>query len=484
MIKTTINITPVILSGGSGTRLWPLSKPSYPKQFLNLLNSKTLFQESISRISKNNFKKINLNNPIIVANKDHEFLIKDQLANLNINEATIILENLPKNTAPSLTLASFEALKNKEDSVLIVMPSDQVIKNKRKFNYVIKKAINIAINESMVIFGISPTEPNVNYGYIKIKNKKGIFDEYDVLDFKEKPNLSIAKKLNKNPLYKWNSGIFVIKASKWLELISHFEPLIFKKSHISYKNSTIKNGCIVFRETHFNSIPSKSIDYAVAEKCPKSKFPIKMIELDAGWSDLGDWSSVWKHSKKDNLNNAIYGDVIDCNTSNNLIYSTSSLIVTLGLKNTLVVQMDDSILIANMDKNYNLKDLLSLLKSKKRKELESTKKNLRPWGSFEILEEDRFFKVKKIEVKPMSQLSLQSHKKRAEHWVVVEGSAEVLSGNKKIVLKQNESTFIPKNTQHRLTNNSSKLLKLIEVQTGSYLGEDDIIRFKDKYGRN
>lgn len=480
----TINITPVILSGGSGTRLWPLSKPSYPKQFLNLLNSKTLFQESISRISKNNFKKINLNNPIIVANKDHEFLIKDQLANLNMNEATIILENLPKNTAPSLTLASFEALKHKEDSVLIVMPSDQVIKNKKKFNYVIKKAINIAINGSMVIFGISPTEPNVGYGYIKIKNKKGIFDEYDVLDFKEKPNLSIAKKLNKNPLYKWNSGIFVIKASRWLELISHFEPLIFKKSLVSYKASTIKNGCIVFRESHFNSIPSKSIDYAVAEKCPKSKFPIKMIELNAGWSDLGSWPSLWKHSKKDNLNNAIYGDVIDYNSSNNLIYSTSSLIITLGLKNTLVVQMDDSILVANMDKNYNLKDVLSLLKSRKRKELESTKKTLRPWGSFEILEEDRFFKVKKIEVKPMSQLSLQSHKKRAEHWVVVEGSAEILSGNKKIVLKQNESTFIPRNTQHRLTNKSSKPLKIIEVQTGSYLGEDDIIRFKDKYGRD
>lgn len=480
----TINITPVILSGGSGTRLWPLSKPSYPKQFLNLLNSKTLFQGSISRISKNNFKKINLNNPIIVANKDHEFLIKDQLANLNMNEATIILENLPKNTAPSLTLASFEALKHKEDSVLIVMPSDQVIKNKKKFNYVIKKAINIAINGSMVIFGISPTEPNVGYGYIKIKNKKGIFDEYDVLDFKEKPNLSIAKKLNKNPLYKWNSGIFVIRASRWLELISHFEPLIFKKSLVSYKASTIKNGCIVFRECHFNSIPSKSIDYAVAEKCPKSKFPIKMIELNAGWSDLGSWPSLWKHSKKDNLNNAIYGDVIDYNSSNNLIYSTSSLIITLGLKNTLVVQMDDSILVANMDKNYNLKDVLSLLKSRKRKELESTKKTLRPWGSFEILEEDRFFKVKKIEVKPMSQLSLQSHKKRAEHWVVVEGSAEILSGNKKIVLKQNESTFIPRNTQHRLTNKSSKPLKIIEVQTGSYLGEDDIIRFKDKYGRD
>jgi mannose-1-phosphate guanylyltransferase/mannose-6-phosphate isomerase len=493
-------VIPVILCGGSGTRLWPLSRSGFPKQFLVLSgdgSSQSLFQQAFSRINSVANSKITLGNTLVVTNEDHRFLVLDQLRELKSVNATLLLEPAGRNTAPALSMAAFcaqQLLSNisgkAEDPILVITPADQTIQNPEAFTKALQDCIATVESRSgaICILGIAPNAPETGYGYIAHSGNKDQNNACIVDRFVEKPDLQKAQEYLVNGNYLWNSGMFVLRASTWLAALQEFRPDIFKASQKAWqsKSEDSADGVYFIRpgQEEFKAIPSESIDYAVIDKCPGSNFAIKMVELDAGWSDLGAWDAVWQVGKQDQDGNVIIGDALLTNSKNSLVHATSRLVSAVGVENLVIVETADAVLVADRSNSQAVKNIVFQLESQGREEKNLHRKVARPWGWYDSVDEGERFKVKRIQVKPGASLSLQMHHYRAEHWIVVKGVAEITSGDQVITLKENQSTYIPQGQTHRLANRGSEPLEIIEVQSGSYLGEDDIIRFEDAYGRS
>jgi mannose-1-phosphate guanylyltransferase/mannose-6-phosphate isomerase len=490
---------PVILCGGSGTRLWPLSRTGFPKQFLALsgnLDKKTLFQEAVERLKQCDSESITLGNTLIVTNEDHRFLVLDQLREMGEINVALLLEPTSRNTAPALTLAALyasESGKDKEqDPILVITPADQTIQNADAFTNALQNCISVVAgddsNKTIAILGITPTAPETGYGYIKRSGGKSSFTEYTVEQFTEKPNLDTAKAYLKDGNYFWNSGMFVLHASTWLAALKEFRPDILNATQKAWDQKTLDQAdttpFIRPNKERFSAIPSESIDYAVIEKCPGSNYQVKMVELNAGWNDLGAWNAVWQVGNKDAEGNVTNGDVLLSNSTNSLVYASSRLVSTVGLNNMIVIETADAVLVADRSKSQDVKFIVNQLEAEQREEKSLHRKVARPWGWYDSVDEGERFKVKRIQVKPGASLSLQMHHHRAEHWIVVKGTAEVTNGENIITLTENQSTYIPQGQTHRLANPGKTPLEIIEVQSGSYLGEDDIVRFEDTYGRS
>jgi mannose-1-phosphate guanylyltransferase/mannose-6-phosphate isomerase len=491
-------VTPVILCGGSGTRLWPLSRSSFPKQFLALsgnLDKKTLFQEAVERLNQCDSATIALGSTLIVTNEDHRFLVLEQLRELGGINATLLLEPAGRNTAPALTLAALYAseinIGQSDDPILVVTPADQTIQNTEVFTKALHTCISVvagdASNKAIAILGITPTAPETGYGYIKRSASKGGAGEYAVEQFAEKPNLETAKAYLEDGNYFWNSGMFVLRASTWLAALKEFRPDILDATQKAWDRKTQDqaDGTPFVRPNKelFSAIPGESIDYAVIEKCPGSQYQVKMVELDAGWNDLGAWGAVWQVGKQDQDGNVTSGDALLANTKNSLVHASSRLVSMVGLDNIVVIETADAVLVADRSKSQDVKFIVNQLEAQQREEKNLHRKVARPWGWYDSVDEGERFKVKRIQVKPGASLSLQMHHHRAEHWIVVKGTAEITNGDKVITLTENQSTYIPQGQTHRLANPGKTPLEIIEVQSGSYLGEDDIVRFEDTYGR-
>jgi mannose-1-phosphate guanylyltransferase / mannose-6-phosphate isomerase len=492
-------VLPVILCGGSGSRLWPLSRAGFPKQFLALSGNDqktTLFQEAVERLNQLASPSISLGKTVIVTNEDHRFLVLDQLREMGGIEATLLLEPAGRNTAPALTLAALyaaEGVINKEsDPILVITPADQTIQNAGAFTNTLQHCITAVIDDTskktIAILGISPTAPETGYGYIKCTASKGSFAEYTVEQFAEKPNLETAMAYIEDGSYYWNGGMFVLRASTWLAALNEFRPDILSATQKAWDQKTedLADGTRFVRpdKALFSGIPNESIDYAVIEKCPGSQYHVKMAELDAGWNDLGAWDAVWQVGNKDAQGNVTSGDVLLSNSTNSLVHASSRLVSTVGLDNVIVVETADAVLIANRSQSQDVKLIVNQLEAQKREEKNLHRKVARPWGWYDSVDEGERFKVKRIQVKPGASLSLQMHHHRAEHWIVVKGTAEITNGDQVITLTENQSTYIPQGQTHRLANPGKTPLEIIEVQSGSYLGEDDIVRFEDTYGRS
>lgn len=474
------NIVPIILCGGSGKRLWPFSREGYPKQFINFIGDKTLFKQTIDRIEYS-LKDHHISEILIVTNEEHRFHVLDQLDTIdNKTPVRIIVEPQPKNTAPALIMAAIKSLENDESPTLVVTPCDQAVLNKEEFKKSLINAIKEAEKDSIVTLGIEPTRPETGYGYIKYSENNA----NDIIEFKEKPNLITAKKYIDEGCYYWNSGIFVLNAELCCKAFSYFANNLFNETKKSILNSHEDNLFIWPNKKYFNRIKPDSIDYAMMEKSPKSNFNVKTIKLDANWSDLGLWSSVWELNKDEKMdNNALKGDVIYHNSSNNLIYSSKRLVTTSGINNTIVIETSDAVLVADMKESNNVKQLTEIIEHRGRQESILHSKVHRPWGWYDSLENGEGFQVKRINVKPGAKLSLQSHRFRSEHWTCIKGEGQVTVNENITDLKLNESIFIPVGSTHRLCNLTDNELEIIEVQIGEYLGEDDIQRYDDTYGR-
>ena len=492
-------VFPVILCGGSGTRLWPLSRTGFPKQFFALLgdiNNKTLFQEAVDRLNQIQSKTGPIGETLIVTNEDHRFLVLDQLREIDQIKATLLLEPAGRNTAPALTLASLYAKEVRAcedmDPILVVTPADQAIQNRTAFTLALENCIAVVegdtSNQTIAILGVTPTGPETGYGYIKRDTIKGKIGEHTVEQFVEKPNLEAATAYLEDGNYLWNSGMFVLRASTWLNALKEFRPNIYEATQQAWRQNTKDraDGTQFLRPNKelFATIPSESIDYAVIERCPGSAYQVKMIELDAGWSDLGAWDSVWKVANKDGQGNVTSGDVLLSHTTNSLVYASNRLVSTVGLDNVIVIETADALLVADRGRSQDVKYIVKQLDAQQREEKNLHRKVARPWGWYDSIDQGDRFKVKRIQVKPGASLSLQMHHHRAEHWVVVKGVAEITNGENVITLTENQSTYIPRGQTHRLANPGKDPLEIIEVQSGSYLGEDDIVRFEDTYGRS
>jgi len=484
MSKTSINIKPVILCGGSGTRLWPLSRTGFPKQFLVLSGTNSLFQQAVDRLNQLSTADITVGETLIVTNEEHRFLVLDQLRELSQLSASLLLEPVGRNTAPALTLAALQAIACGDDPILVVTPADQTVQNGAAFTEALQNSIRVAASGVIVILGIKPNKPETGFGYIKREGAAGLHNEYGVAQFAEKPGYEIAQIYCASGDYSWNSGMFVVRASVWLKALKHFRADIFESTSNAFVNSVRDNLFVRPDSALFANIPSESVDYAVMEKCPGSEFPIKMVSLDAGWNDLGAWDAVWQVGEQDANGNVSNGDTIIESTSNTLINASHRLVSTVGVNNLVIIETADAVLVADRYMSQDVKKIVNQLESQKREERILHRKVSRPWGWYDTIDVGERFKVKRIQVNPGASLSLQKHTKRAEHWVVVTGTAEVTCGDKVITLHENESTYIPLGETHRLANIGSMPLEIIEVQSGAYLGEDDIIRFDDSYGRN
>jgi mannose-1-phosphate guanylyltransferase/mannose-6-phosphate isomerase len=487
----TQKIVPIILCGGSGTRLWPLSRSGFPKQFLVLGgggSQHSLFQQAIERAHAAIGPLGILGSTLIVTNEEHRFLALDQLRELKDIEATLLLEPSGRNTAPALTLAALSALEQGDDPILLITPADQTIQNQPAFKKAMQSALQIAQTGAIAILGIKPSAPETGYGYIKTQAQGDQSGGGMVVErFVEKPDLATATKYLNEGGYYWNGGMFVLKASVWLAALKEFRPDILEKTTKAWQGKTSDaSGDVVFirpDKALFNAIPSESIDYAVIERCPGSRFTIKMVALDAGWNDLGAWDAVWQVGSPDGQGNVTRGDTLLDKTTNSLVYSSTRLVSAVGVDGLVIVETADAVLVADRNNSQEVKAIVSRLDQEGREEKNLHRKVNRPWGWYDSVDEGERFKVKRIQVKPGASLSLQMHHHRAEHWIVVKGIAEVTNGEKVIRLKENESTYIPQGEKHRLSNPGTEPLEIIEVQSGSYLGEDDIVRFEDVYKR-
>lgn len=479
-VDATLVVQPVILCGGSGTRLWPLSRAGFPKQFLNLLGSGSLFQLAVQRLTDFGDEKQDVVAPVIVGNEEHRFLILEQLQEILLEPAAILLEPAGRNTAPALTLAALAALESHADSVLVVTPADQTVADVAAFRKSLQRAIAAAAEGAVVVLGITPDRPETGYGYIQAA-KGG--EVWNVERFVEKPDLETARHYLAEGNHFWNGGIFVLKASVWIAAIKQFRPDIYSAVALAWAARTTDSKFIRPGGEAFRAVPSESIDYAVMEKCPDSRFDVKMVPLDVGWSDLGSWDAVWQVVPKDAAGNASIGDTLISDGRNVLVHSASRLVSVVGLENVVVVETADAVLVTDRSSAQGVREVVAELGARAREEHAQHRKVHRPWGWYDSIDEGPRFKVKRLMVKPGSSLSLQMHRHRAEHWVIVSGTAEITCGDKTLLLTENQSTYIPLGEKHRLANPGKVPLEIIEVQSGSYLGEDDIVRFDDAYGR-
>lgn len=480
-----IDVTPVILCGGSGTRLWPLSRTGFPKQFLCLTGDNSLFQEAAQRLSSLNSPEINVTAPYIVSGEDHRFLASEQLREVGIELGAALLEPVGRNTAPALTLAALAAVENGGDPVLVVTPADQTIARQAAFTDAMHQAIVEAAQGSIVILGITPDRAETGYGYIQAEaSDANPNTPLTVQRFVEKPDAATAQAYLDEGGYFWNAGMFVLKASVWLKALETFRPDILQPTRDAWDKRSVDARFVRPGKVEFAAIPSESVDYAVMERCPASAFPIKMVPLDAGWNDLGAWDAVWSVLPRDEAGNAHLGDVIAADSRNTLVHATSRLVSLVGVENLVVIETPDAVLVADKSRCQDVKHIVNALNQQQREEHTLHRKVHRPWGWYDSIDEGGRFKVKRIQVKPKASLSLQKHHHRAEHWIVVTGTAEITNGEKVLTLTENQSTYIPLGELHRLVNPGTIPLEIIEVQSGSYLGEDDIVRFEDKYGRS
>jgi mannose-1-phosphate guanylyltransferase/mannose-6-phosphate isomerase len=478
-----IKATPVILCGGSGTRLWPLSRAGFPKQFLSLTGHESLFQQAAQRLVGLGADDIQVSKPLIVTGEEHRFLASEQLREAGIELGSALLEPVGRNTAPALTLAALAAQADGDDPVLVVTPADQTVVNTSAFTQAMQQAVREARGGSIVILGITPDSPETGYGYIQVQAQSAA-GVMAVARFVEKPKSDTAQQYLNEGGYYWNAGMFVLKASVWLKTLTAFRPDIAKATVAAWNGKAKDNTFIRPGKAEFTLIPSESIDYAVMEHCPGSEFPIKMVLLDAGWNDLGAWDAVWNVLPKDDQGNAHLGDVLSTGSRNTMVHASSRLVSLVGVEGLIVIETPDAILVADKTRSQDVKHIVTQLQATKREEHTLHRKVHRPWGWYDSIDEGARFKVKRIQVKPGASLSLQKHNHRAEHWIVVKGTAEIVCGDRKIKLTENQSTYIPLGEIHRLMNPGSIPLEIIEVQSGSYLGEDDIIRIEDHYGRN
>ncbi len=475
-------IIPIILCGGSGTRLWPLSRESFPKQYLKLSTSEnnnyTLLQNTYKRISKIN----GIKSPILICNEEHRFIAAEQMREINIKPSKILLEPVGRNTAPAIALASLIASTIEEDPLLLVLSSDHEIKNNKKFVEVIKEGINYANNNKLVTFGVVPNNPETGYGYIKASKEFDLtkIEGNEIEEFTEKPDYKKACELIKDKRYTWNSGMFLFKAKKVLKDLEKFSPDTIDNCNKSLKNSNRDLEFQRLNKIDFEKCPNISFDVAVMEKTKDGV----VLPLNAGWSDIGSWKSVWENSKKDKDNNIIEGENIFMkDTKNSYIRSKEKIIVGIGLNDLVVIDTDDALLISHKKQSQKVKEMVNVLMKKNIPAATKHQKIYRPWGHYLSVVEKSRWQVKLIYVKSGERLSLQMHHHRSEHWIIVDGTAEVEIDGNINVLTENQSTYIPLGSKHRLTNPGKIPLILIEVQSGSYVGEDDIVRFEDNYGR-
>ena len=465
-------MTPVILSGGSGTRLWPLSRGRYPKQFLPLVTHNTMLQETLLRLDG----IPGLNSPIAVCNEDHRFMMAEQLWEIGIKPRNILLEPVGKNTAPAVALAALSA--ESKDEVLLVLPADHVISDITAFHSAVREAEALAKQGNLVTFGIVPTHPETGYGYI-MRDSVKIGAAYKVAAFVEKPDASTAKNYLKSGDYLWNSGMFAFTAGSFLKELEKFNPAMLKACSQALASAQTDLDFTRINKEVFAACPADSIDYTIMEKTDKAV----VVPLDAGWNDVGSWSSLWDVTNKDEFGNAINGDVITVDSKNSYFHSEDKLIAAIGIENLVVIDTKDALMIAPKDRVQDVKLVVDQLKKQERKEVEEHRKAYRPWGHYDSVDAGERHQTKRIIVKPGGKLSLQKHHHRAEHWIIVKGTALVTRGEEQVLLSENESTYIPLGMVHRLENPGVIPLEIVEIQSGSYLGEDDIIRFDDTYGR-
>ena len=471
-----MKVVPVILSGGSGTRLWPLSRQQYPKQFLNLTGNHSMFQETLLRL--NGVK--DLSDPIIICNTNHRFLVAEQLNQIDFKNSSILLEPIGRNTAPAITAAAMQLISNfdAKDSIMLVLSADHVINDIGEFQKKINLAKNHAKNGGLVTFGIAPNSPNTGYGYIKYSNELSS-EIFEVNKFVEKPDKKTAESYLKDGCYLWNSGMFMFQPELLVKELSIHCIEIVNAVRESLENANHDLDFIRLEAEAFKSSPDISIDYALLEKSNN----VVVVKLDAGWSDVGSWTSLYEISKKDKDGNVLKGDVFTEETYDSYIDSRNHIVATIGVSNLVIVDTPDAIMIASKDKAHEVQKIVKKLKKLDREEHLNNRKVFRPWGWYDSIESGVNFQVKRLHVNPGAKLSLQMHHKRAEHWVVVDGEANVTNGDKIFTLTKGESTYIPLGVTHSLENKTSQTLEIIEVQSGSYLGEDDIVRFEDVYGR-
>jgi len=469
-------IVPVILSGGSGSRLWPLSREHYPKQLLALAGELTMLQETAMRLDGSAEQAP----AFVVCNEEHRFLVAEQLRQIDRLPQDILLEPFGRNTAPALTLAALAVTAHEPNAVMLVMPADHVIRDQAVFHDAVQKGRVEALAGRLVTFGIVPTQPETGYGYIRKGPILASAGAYEVDGFVEKPDAATARAYLESGEHLWNSGIFMMTAARWLEEIRRFRPDIADACMAAWQGGKRDMDFFRLDKEAFGRCPSESIDYAVMEKTDNAV----VIPLDAGWSDIGAWSSLWDVSQRDADGNVLQGDVLALHTHNTLLIAQHRFVAAVGLEDVIVVETADAVLVAHKDQAQDVKAIVSRLKDAKRSEHIDHRKVYRPWGCYEGVDAGKRFQVKRITVNPGAALSLQMHHHRAEHWIVVTGTARVTRGDEVFLLTENQSTFIPLGTKHRLENPGAMPLEMIEVQSGGYLGEDDIVRFEDKYNRD
>jgi mannose-1-phosphate guanylyltransferase/mannose-6-phosphate isomerase len=472
-------IVPVILSGGSGSRLWPLSRETYPKQFLSLVNEQTMLQDTVTRLSG----VADIAAPMVVCNENHRFIVADQMAAIGHPPSAVLLEPVGRNTAPAVAIAAMHAIAEGYDPVLLVLPADHVIQNQEVLCSTMMAAKSYALEGKLITFGIVPTGPETGYGYIK---KGGAVEgegrnpaAHIVERFEEKPDLVTAQRYLDSGDYLWNSGMFMFLASRYLEELEKYAPEMISACRLAL-SAAGRNGHSIFLDVEaFTACPSDSIDYAVMEKTSEGL----VLPLDAGWSDVGSWAALWEIGSNNGTGNVVVGDVIQKDTKNSYFHAGSRLLAAVGVEDLVVVETADAVLVCHKDRVQDVKDIVNELRKDNRDEAVLHRNVYRPWGSYECIDREERFQVKRITVNPGASLSSQMHYHRAEHWVVVKGTAKVTKGEETILLSENQSTYIPLGVTHRLENPGKIPLEIIEVQSGTYLGEDDIFRFDDQYGR-
>ena len=476
-------IVPVILCGGSGSRLWPLSRAGFPKQFLCLTGQHSLFQQTAQRLAALADDDLLLGQTLVVTSEDHRFLASEQWRESRGAAAEFLLEPSARNTAPALTLAALAASAQGQDPVMVVSPADQVIERVDDFVRVARQAVRVAADGAIVIFGVPPDRPETGYGYIQAQAEAGGATARAVQRFVEKPDGATAQAYLADGGYFWNSGLFVLRASVWLRALGLLRPDIMQATQAAWTQRRQDQAFVRPDALAFAAVPAESIDYAVMEHCIQHHLDLRMMALDAGWSDLGAWDAVWNTLPKDEDGNARVGDTMAIASGNNLIHANHRLVCAVGVSDLMIVETADAVLVTSKAHSQRVKDVVTQLQRQGRSEGELHRKVHRPWGWYLEVDEGERFKVKRIMVNPGASLSLQMHHHRAEHWVVVKGTATITNGDQTLTLSENQSTYIPLGQKHRLRNPGVLPLEIIEVQSGGYLGEDDIVRFEDHYGR-